>query len=434
VSLGLSVERGRTLQESAETQRRREFSRKAEDNLGLPMKKRTSLSRREMLKVTTLAGAGMLAAPMINRGRYRIFASSPKEYSARAIDLMKQSTVIDMLGVLTLDFDKQARWFADPESFTTADLQPYKESGINIFHPAVGLGGPEAYARTLEFFASWNAFIADHDDDFMRIDSINDLKRVKKSNKIGILLGLQNSDQFRRPDDVDFFRGLGQRVSQLTYNARNLIGNGSTERHDEGISDFGVAIIERMNKVGMAVDVSHCGDRTTLDAFEISKKPVLITHSNCRGLVPGHPRLKTDEAIKRVGQAGSVMGITGVRMFVRAAEPTTLEHVLDHFDYVAKLIGPEHLGVGSDMDLYGYDAMPAELNKKLRASYKGSYGFREKIDIEGLDHPQRMFDLTEGLIRRKYSDQDIQNILGGNFARVLTEIWTVNKDEKKGTG
>ena len=180
-----------------------------------------------------------------------------------------------------------------------------------------------------------------------------------------------------------------------------------------------------MNKVGMAVDVSHCGDRTTLEAFEISKKPVLITHSNCRALAAGHPRDKTDEAIKKVGAAGSVMGITGVRMFVKADEPTTIEHLLDHFDHVAKLIGPEHLGVGSDIDLYGYDAMPPELNKQLRAGYKGSYGFREKIDIEGVNHPKRMFDLAEGLIRRKYSDKDIQGILGGNFARVLAQIWAV---------
>ena len=175
----------------------------------------------------------------------------------------------------------------------------------------------------------------------------------------------------------------------------------------------------------MAVDVSHCGDRTSIDAFEISKKPVLITHSNCRALVPGHPRLKTDEAIKKVGQTGSVMGITGVRMFVKGDEPTTVEHVLDHFDYVAKLIGPEHLGVGSDIDLYGYDAMPPELNKQLRSGYKGSYAFREKIDIEGLNHPKRIFDLTEGLIRRKYGDKDIQGVLGANFERVLTQIWTV---------
>ena len=386
---------------------------------------RNLITRREALKRAAFAGAGALAAPMFNRGRYRVFAASPTEYSARAIDLVKRATVIDMLSVLTLDFNKQAKWFADPESFTAADLQPFRDSGINVFHPAIGLGGPQAYEETLKFFASWNGFIADQDDHFMRVDSAADLDRVKTSGKIGILLGLQNSDQFRTPADVDFFRGLGQRVSQLTYNARNLIGNGSTERRDEGISDFGVVIIERMNKVGMAVDVSHCGDLTTLDAFEISKKPVLITHSNCRVLASGHPRDKTDEAIKRVGAAGSVMGITGVRMFVKADEPTTIENVLDHFDHVRNLIGPEHLGVGSDIDLYGYDAMPPELNKRLRAGYKGSYGFREKIDIEGLNHPKRMFDLTEGLIRRKYSDKDIEGILGGNFKRVLAQIWAV---------
>lgn len=383
------------------------------------------MTRREMLKRAAGASAGIIAAPMVNLGRFRIFANSPKEYSARAIDLVGQSTVVDMLSVLTLDFDKQAKWFADPESFTAADFQPFKDSGLNVIHPAIGLGGANAYETALKFFASWNAFIADRDEYFMRIDSAADFDRVKKSGKLGVLLGLQNSQHFRNVDDVDFFRGLGQRVSQLTYNSRNLIGNGATERRDEGISDFGISIIERMNKVGMAIDVSHCGDRTTLDAFEISKKPVLITHSNSRTLASGHPRNKTDEAIKRVGAAGGVMGITGVRMFVKADEPTTIENYLDHFDYVRKLIGAQHLGVGSDIDLYGYDAMPPELNKQLRAGYKGSYGFREKIDIEGVNHPKRMFDLTEGLIRRKYSDADIQGILGGNFARVLKQIWTV---------
>ncbi len=385
--------------------------------------KNQCITRRDMLKRSGVAAAAIVVAPMINRGRFRLFAGSSTEYSGKAIDLVGRATVIDMLAVLTLDFNKQSKWFKDPETFTAADFQPYKESGINVFHPAVGMGGPNAYESVLQFFASWNGFLANGQDYFMRIDSVADLKRVKQSGKLGIILGVQNSEQFRRPDDVDFFRGLGQRVSQLTYNARNLIGNGSTERRDEGISDFGVSIIERMNKVGMAVDVSHCGDRTTLDAFEISKKPVLITHSNCRALVPGHPRLKTDEAIKKVEQAGSVMGITGVRMFVKGDEPTTVEHVLDHFDHVRKLIGPEHLGVGSDIDLYGYDAMPPELNKQLRAGYKGSYSFREKIDIEGLNHPKRIFDLTEGLIRRKYSDADIEGILGGNFERVLSQIW-----------
>lgn len=395
-------------------------------------------TRRDVLKGVAVAGVGVcagvsgrsesfgaVAGAMINRGRFRLFANSSVEYSARAVELVSRATVIDMLSPLTLNFPKQNKWFADPETFTAEDLKPFKESAINVFHIGVGLGGADAYQQALQFFATWNGFLANHDEHFMRIDSAADLDRVKRVGKVGILLGLQNADHFRRPADVDVFRALGQRVSQLTYNSRNLIGNGATERRDDGISDFGAAIIERMNRVGMAIDVSHCGDRTTLDAFEISKKPVLITHSNCRALAPGHPRCKTDEAIKKVGAAGSVMGITGVRMFVKNDEPTTIEHLLDHFDHVRKLIGADHLGVGSDIDLYGYDAMPPEQNRQLRAGYKGSYGFRDKIDIEGVNHPRRMFDLTEGLIRRKYSDREIEGVLGGNFKRVLPQLWAV---------
>jgi len=384
-----------------------------------------AVSRRTLLKGVAATCATALAAPMLNLGRFRLFAHSAQEYSARAIAAVQRATVIDMLSVLTLNFPEQDKWFADPESFTAAHFQKFKDSGINVIHPAVGLGGVNAYESALQFFAGWNGFIAGNDERFMRIDSVADLTRVKTSGKLGVILGLQNAQHFRRLDDVNAFRNLGQRVAQLTYNSRNLIGNGSTERRDEGLSDFGVAIVERMNQVGMAVDVSHCGDRTTLDAFEVSKKPVLITHSNARVLANGHPRDKSDEAIRAVGKAGSVIGITGVRMFVRDKEPTTIEHYLDHFDHVAKLIGPEHLGVGSDIDLDGYDDMPPEINKQLRAGYKGSYGFREKIDIEGVDHPKRMFDLAEGLIRRKYTDAQIEGILGGNFKRVLTQIWTV---------
>ena len=385
----------------------------------------TTITRRALLAQAAMAGAATLGAPMLNLGRYQLFGAGTPQYSARALALMERALVIDMLCPLTLDFAQQARWEANPELLPEAMVRELKDSGINVMHPAVGLGGPNAYEQALLFFSRWNSLLAGSDTRFMRIDTAGDLARVKASGKVGVLLGLQNSEHFRTPADVALFHGLGQRVSQLTYNSRNLIGNGSTERRDEGISDFGAAIIERMNAVGMAVDVSHCGDRTTLDAFELSKKPVLITHSNCRVLANGHPRDKADEAILAVKKSGGVMGITGVRMFVRDREPTTIEHALDHFDHVRRLIGSEHLGVGSDIDLHGYDDMPPDQNARLRAGYKGSYGFREKIDIEGLDHPKRMFDLTEGLIRRKYSDAEIEGILGGNFRRVLSAIWSV---------
>lgn len=393
------------------------------------------MNRREMLGNVLKGGVAMAAAPtvtrmtagaaMINLGRYRLFPGAEKTYSGHAIDLVQRTTVIDMLAPLWISPSKTFKMLGNPDNFTADDFKPYKESGISVFHCSIGIGGPDAYTDCLKYIASHNSLIARHDDWFMRVDTPARLDAVKSSGKVGILIGLQDSDHFRKPDDVDFFYGQGQRVSQLTYNSRNLIGNGSTERRDEGLSDFGVAIVERMNKVGMAVDVSHSGDRTTLDAFEASKKPVLITHSNCRSLNPNHPRCKTDEAIKAMAAKGGVMGITEVRMFVSAKEPTTVDSMLDHFDYVAKLVGVEHLGVGSDIDLIGYDGLPPEELKGLKAGYKNSYGFRDKVDLDGYNFSKRPLDLAEGLLGRKYSDANVELILGGNFRRVLKEIWTV---------
>ena len=369
------------------------------------------MTRRTLFRLTA-------AAPFLNLGHVRLWGAT---YSTRAVDLVKSSTVIDMLSPFALSSSKSRMWLTKPETFTAADLQHYRDSGLNAVNIAVGLGGPEAFLNTLQFVAQWNGFLAHHSETLKRIDRAGDIDSSRAAGKIGVIVGVQNSEHFRTPADVDLFYSLGLRVSQLTYNARNLIGNGSTERRDGGLSDFGVTIVERMNRAGMVVDVSHCGDRTTLDAFEVSKKPVLITHSNCRAL-SGHVRCKSDEAIRKCAAQQGVMGITGVRMFVRAEEPTTVEHVLDHFDHVKKLVGPEYLGVGSDIDLFGYDAMPANERAALHANYKSTYAFREKDDIEGLNHPRRMFDLTEGLIRRQYTDAEIRGILGGNFRRALGTI------------
>ncbi|HUK52777.1 MAG TPA: membrane dipeptidase [Candidatus Binatia bacterium] len=385
------------------------------------------MRRRAVLRLSMQAGAAAVAAPMLNLGRYRIFAASTREYSARAIELVRQSLVIDMLNPFSLAMvlgtlmgGEQPTWLSNPALLTAPDLQRARDSGFNVLHIAAGTGD---YDSTLRFLAQWDGLIAHHSDTFLRVDSPERLAEAKRAGKIGIILGIQDSDHFRTLEDVEFFYGLGQRVSQLTYNARNLIGSGSTERNDSGLSDYGVSVVQSMNRLGMAVDVSHCGDTTTLDACGVSKRPVLITHANCRALNP-HPRCKTDEAIKKVAATGGVMGITGVRMFVSAKEPTTIENVLDHYDHVAKLVGVEHLGVGSDIGLDGYDALPQQVRIRLHSGYKSSYAFREKDDIEGLDHPKRTYDLTEGLIRRGYSDADIGLILGGNFQRVLIEIWS----------
>ena len=205
---------------------------------------------------------------MLNRGWFRVFAQGATKYSSRAIDLLQRTTTIDMLNPFTLvsvlaplKGDKRPTWFTNPEIFTADDFQRFKESRIDVMNVAVGTVGPNAYEDVTSFIGHWNGLIAHHTDKLTRIDDAASIEDAKKAGKIGIILGVQNSEHFRTPDEVDRFNQLGQRISLLTYNSRNLIGNGSTERHDEGISDFGVSSIQRMHKIGMAVDTAHCGIR-----------------------------------------------------------------------------------------------------------------------------------------------------------------------------
>jgi membrane dipeptidase len=385
----------------------------------------TAMTRRRLLKLGTAA----TAAPMIQRGKYLLFAGTPQaqEFSARTMKLVEESTVIDMLAPLSIVTEPVSEWLKNPSSFTEDDFLLYRSSGIDVFHDTTGdMVGDDAFTAMLHWAASWNGFLAHHSGWFLRITTPEHLRLVNGSGKIGFLLGLQDSDHFRTADDVDLFFGLGQRVSQLTYNSQNRIGTGCMDRRDGGLSDFGIDIVKRMNEVGMAVDLGHCGDQTTLDGIEATAKPPLITHTNARALNPGYPRNKTDEIFRKMAAKGGVAGMTAVRSFVRDSEPTTLEHLLDHFDHVAKLVGVEHVGIGSDTDIRGgYDAQSKDDWEKTGGRYRDKYRFRHKIDMDEMTEPKRTYLLTEGLIRRGYGDADIALILGGNFQRVLSEIWTV---------
>ena len=373
------------------------------------------LSRRQA--ICAAAGA-TVAAPYIAKASFPVSPLSNRKYSKRAIELVRGSVVVDMLAPIKIDFEPS--FYTKPLSLEmTAD---FRASGLGAIHHAVGSGGPNAKESALSFFAIWGNYVARNSHVLTGVDKFADILQAKKDGKVAVIMGLQNADHFFRSSDVKMFYELGQRCAQLTYNSQNRIGSGSTDRVDGGVSDFGASIIEEMNKVGMLVDVSHCGDRTTLDGIAISKKPIAITHSNCRALID-HPRVKTDEAIKAMAAKGGVMGITGVRNFVSKTDPTTIVNYADHIDHVVKLVGIDHVGIGTDSDLYGYDDTSPEMNKMLRGAYKDSYAFREKIDVDGFDHPLKMYDLVEELTRRKYSDANIKAVLGGNFQRLLTATW-----------
>lgn len=367
--------------------------------------------------------------PALLAGRYRLFAQSPATYSARAIQILEGAPVVDLLNQFRFpDYSVKPplieRWLRRPGSFTAADAAAYQSSRINVF----ALGDAAAgYTEGLLFFAEWNGFLAGYPEWLLRVASAADFQRAHQDRKIGVMLTMQDSTHFRGPNDVNTFFSLGQRISQLTYNFNNRIGSGFLEQRDGGLSVFGLSIMKRMEEVGMAVDASHCGDQTTLDALDAATRPVIFTHANCRAVIPGHLRAKTDEAIRKMAKTGGVMGISFIRFMVRDREPVSIEHVLDHFDYARKLVGVEHLAVGSDLDLVG-NANP--IGGGFQPSGQPNfarYGFHTpasgQIAVDGLAHPRRLFDLTDGLIRRGYSDADIRLILGGNAVRVLSGIW-----------
>ncbi len=344
-------------------------------------------------------GISLLAASLFDR----LYAAG---YSTRAIDLVTQSNVIDMLGLFTLNWTLLDRWQTHPERFGEADFQKLRHSGIDVFHPAVAFEDARAYEITRDWFVKWNRLIDGHPQWFLRVENCADLTRAKREKKIGVVLGMQDANHLRSLDDVDAFFAMGQRLTQVTYNSPNRLGAGCMVAGDRGLTKFGTAVVAKMNDIGMAVDVSHCGEKTTLDAIVASTKPVLITHSNCKALARGVPRCKTDEAIVAAAKKGGVIGLTGVRHFVKAADPVTIEDALDHFDHAVKIAGIEHVGLGSDFDLDG----------------RGP-----KADIEGLNRADRVYELTDGLIRRGYTDEHIRLILGGNFARALREIWSLQR-------
>jgi membrane dipeptidase len=307
-----------------------------------------------------------------------------------------------MLGLLTLNWPLLDRWHQSPTAFTDADFTKLRNSGIDIFHPAVAFEQGSGYDVTRAWFAKWNRFIEWHPLYFVRVNGPNDLAVARQQGRVGIILGMQDANHLRSVDDVDEFYRMGQRLTQLTYNPENRLGDGCKVSHDKGLTPFGADVIARMNSVGMAIDVSHCGQRTSLDVISASKKPVLITHSNCRALAPGVARCKPDEVIRAAARTGGVLGITAVRQFVRSAGNATIEDVLNHFDHAVKLAGVEHVGIGSDFDL---DAHPS-------------------YDIPGLNNADRIYQLTDGLLRRGYTDAQVSMMLGGNFERALRQIWS----------
>jgi membrane dipeptidase len=378
--------------------------------------------------ITRRALLGRLAAASLTASAIAIrpgFASDgASRYPERVLRLMRESLVIDMLNQFLYRTDKQDLlndWLSKPNAFKSADFKQFVDSGVDAIN--FGLGA-DSLREALDLFARWNEFTLQYPQWLMRIDKAEDLARCKLTGRYGIIYGLQSSAQFERVDAVDSCYAAGQRVSQLCHNFRSAVADGAFEPRDAGISEFGGKIIERMNAVGMAVDLGHASDRTKLEACELSKAPIILSHGNCRALNPKSMRACTDEAIRAIARRGGVMGVACIAFMVKGNEPVTIDDVIDHIDHVCDLVGIEHVGIGSDAGIESNDLGKPEILKEMLAKGDPRYNIHGTREIvTNLEGAHRMYELTAALVRRGYSDDNIKLVLGGNWQRVLGEIW-----------
>ena len=226
-----------------------------------------------------------------------------------------------------------------------------------------------------------------------------------------------------------FFQ-LGIRMMHLTYQRRNMIGDGSGEPGNAGLSDFGRRVIAEMNRVGVIPDCAHSGWKTSLEAAQVSEKPVVASHSTCGGIYP-HIRSKPDEVLKAIAETGGMIGICCIPRYLRKSGDITA--LLDHLDYAVKLIGIDHVGIGTDVAYSSQQS--AEESKKVPRRPRGREEFRSLWPGDDFKTTSDMTDslawtnwplFTVGLVQRGYSDEEIQKIIGGNMLRVTREAMGVS--------
>ncbi|WP_159022078.1 dipeptidase [Formosa sp. L2A11] len=275
----------------------------------------------------------------------------------------------------------------------------------------------------LNDMTDWDNRIKTNPDVFIKATTADDFIRAKEENKTAVLYGFQNATMMEKSiKNLDTLYDAGTRWIQLTYNQRNLLGDGSTERTDCGLSDFGLEALDRMNELGIIVDLSHCGRQTTNDGIKFSKSGACFNHSMCEALYKDHPRAKTDEQIKAMADKGGVIGIIclGYMIGPELGTKTTLETYVDHIDHAVKIAGIDHVGVAADFAIQGLEATGATRENwyvPRLTRFKPSYKVQWPPWIPELDQPDRYLQVAKILDKRGYSTGDIEKILGLNWLR-----------------
>lgn len=249
-----------------------------------------------------------------------------------------------------------------------------------------------------------------------------DILQAKKDGKTGIILGFQNAHALEdRPEYVEVFHDLGVRVIQLCYNTQNLVGTGCYER-DGGLSDFGREVIAEMNRLGILIDLSHVGSKTSEETILESKKPVTYSHCLPAGL-KAHPRNKSDEQLRFIADRGGFVGVTMFSPFLKRGIESNIDDYIEAIDYVINLIGEDAVGIGTDFTQgYGHDFFEWLTHDKGRLRRLTNFG--EVVNPEGIRTIGEFPNLSAAMERAKWSASKIEKVIGGNWLRLFKNVWS----------
>jgi membrane dipeptidase len=373
------------------------------------------ISRRTLL-VQSVASAIALGLPA-----RRTFAADWFRY--------REAIVIDGLGGPGGGSDD------NPEAgLSEQELKDTHESGVTCAHTTVGSVGTTApdtaFMATVRGIAYWEREIDRHPEVLARVRIASDITKAKKNRRCGLVYGVQDGVAF----ETDLARladlhALGLRVVQPTYNRRNLLGDGCLEPANAGLSRSGVTAIERMNELGILVDLSHCGRQTAADAIRVSKKPVAFTHTGCQALAD-HPRNRTDEEMRAVAEKGGVSGIYFMPYLSEGRQPTAAD-IVRHIEHMVQVAGEDHVSIGTDGNL-----SPTVVDDKYKEGFAKNTRERREAGIAApwetetgylfaadLNTSRRFATLAKMLADRRHSAARIEKILGGNLLRVFGDTW-----------
>lgn len=266
-----------------------------------------------------------------------------------------------------------------------------------------------------------------HQDMVVLATTTEDIVRAKHNGQIAFVVSLEGAAMIENElDRLDILYGLGVRCLGITYSEGNQLGGGLREPNDGGLTVFGRQAVRRMNKLGIAIDISHSGDRTSMDTIEVSEKPVFITHAGARALWNSN-RLKPDEVIKACAAKGGVIGIEAApHTTITQKNPRhTIDSFMEHFEYCVELVGIDHVAFGPDVLFGDHVGLHHTLSEALSiTASRGKLEYPRVEWVDGLENPAEAFpNIVRWLVKHGYSDEDIAKAVGGNVLRVLKEAW-----------